>query len=211
MLLSTNNDVLLGFRAGDTGVLARIYRYYLGHVRGAIRAAIARRRPGTAFNLDDLVQEVFARAFTASARQGYDGVRPYGPYLSAISRNIVAAQAQQVGREVVADPERMVSLASDPASDLTQSEARTCAQLARLVGGLPPDLRAVYAIRFEAGQSQRDACTALGVTRQSLRTLERKLVDGMRRRLGDDPPDYLMAPAIPVSRRSAAVDHRTRR
>jgi hypothetical protein len=48
---------------------------------------------------------------------------------------------------------------------------------------LPPELVAVHERRFVAAESQERAAEALGISRQSLRTLEKKLVDGLRRQI----------------------------
>jgi DNA-directed RNA polymerase specialized sigma24 family protein len=37
----------------------------------------------------ELVQDTFAKAFAAAARQAYDGVSPYRPYLLRITKNLM--------------------------------------------------------------------------------------------------------------------------
>ncbi|HEX7499962.1 MAG TPA: sigma factor-like helix-turn-helix DNA-binding protein, partial [Polyangia bacterium] len=44
---------------------------------------------------------------------------------------------------------------------------------------LPQDLREVHKLRYEEGLSQEQAAEKLGVGRQTLRTLERRLRDGL--------------------------------
>src|SRR6185436_19449677 len=48
----------------------------------------------------DIVQEVFARSFSHSARASYDGERDYAPYLYAVARNVLTDRARRVGREL---------------------------------------------------------------------------------------------------------------
>jgi len=47
------------------------------------------------------------------------------------------------------------------------------------LGALPPDLREVHRLRHEQCLSQEQAAERLGVGRQTLRTLERRLQDGL--------------------------------
>ena len=49
----------------------------------------------------DLVQEVFLRAFDERARLGYDGLRPYRPYLLRIAKNLRIDTARRDGRWAV--------------------------------------------------------------------------------------------------------------
>jgi DNA-directed RNA polymerase specialized sigma24 family protein len=55
------------------------------------------------------------------------------------------------------------------------------AAVSSYVDALPPPLRAVHERRFMEGEAQERAAEALGISRQNLRTLERKLVTGLRR------------------------------
>jgi DNA-directed RNA polymerase specialized sigma24 family protein len=54
---------------------------------------------------------------------------------------------------------------------------------ASYVQSLSPELKSVHERRFIDAEAQRSAAEALGMSRQNLRTLERKLVDGLRREL----------------------------
>jgi DNA-directed RNA polymerase specialized sigma subunit len=54
---------------------------------------------------------------------------------------------------------------------------------AAYVEALPATLRAVYDLRFASEVSQRRAADMLGVSRQKLRTLENRLVNGLRNEL----------------------------
>jgi DNA-directed RNA polymerase specialized sigma24 family protein len=47
------------------------------------------------------------------------------------------------------------------------------------LAALPRDLRRVHELRYEQGYSQEKAAEALGVGRQTLRTLEVRLRDGL--------------------------------
>src|SRR5689334_18639017 len=82
--------LLVAFREGNPEALSTVYRHYVRAVDGYLRALA--RRAGTpdlcqASAVADLLQEVFIRAFSPSARLGYDGLRDFGPYLNTIARN----------------------------------------------------------------------------------------------------------------------------
>ena len=51
------------------------------------------------------------------------------------------------------------------------------------MAGLADDLKRLHQARYVEGLSQREAAERLGISRQTLRTLEGKLRDGLRDRL----------------------------
>jgi len=79
-------DLLIRFRAGDRSALETVYWAYVDQITRVVRAVMASYVAATgelvrfgATELGDLVQEVFARAFSPESRNRYDGGRPYGP------------------------------------------------------------------------------------------------------------------------------------
>lgn len=181
------NDVQLlrGYRAGHRSALRRVYQAYRERVERFLRAgAPADLGAG---DLEDLVQEVFIRAFGPAARLGYDGRRRYDGYLLGIARNVRADWRRRFGREIpTGAPDLHDSIErSRPAED-PSLDPRTRAALERLLAALPPELRAIHELRFGEGLSQRDAALALGIGRQVLRTLEARLAVRLREAL--EPP-----------------------
>jgi RNA polymerase sigma-70 factor (ECF subfamily) len=185
-------ELLRRFRAGDPRALEEVYWAYLDKVEGIARhgfalsegrgrvGGVGRRRD----DLRDLVQEVFIKAFAAPARQAYDGLRDYGPYLFTVARNVLVDWARRQGREIPtldADLERLVEVPGPPLLDEGSDGQVEIAR--RYLEGLSPELRAVHQARYEQGLSQREAADRLGMTRQALRTLEEHLRTGLRRAL----------------------------
>ncbi len=183
------------FRDGDRVALDLVYRTYLSSVvriaRFGFRVPAKQVRvPGVASSEDlaDVVQEVFARAFSKRTRASYDGLREYGPYLAQIARHALVDWLRVKGREVPLDPADLES-----AVGLEDDEIRICEndgfdpamlrELEAYVADLPAELKGVYEKRFVLGLSQRDAAGRLGIGRQHLRTLEGRLKDGMTQRL----------------------------
>ncbi len=58
---------------------------------------------GGSSELEDLIQEVFVRAFSEKGRLAYDGLRDYEPYICTIARNLLIDRARKQGREVPLD------------------------------------------------------------------------------------------------------------
>jgi RNA polymerase sigma factor (sigma-70 family) len=139
-----------------------------------------------AAELGDVVQEVFARAFSPACRSRYDGQRPYGPYLVQIARNAVADHWRSVRREVVLDVEPLLdalSLEAGPAVPERWADQETVATVERYLASLPPELRRVHDALYVRGLSQREAAAVLGLGRQAIRGIEAMLRAGLRREL----------------------------
>lgn len=179
-----NPELLVPFREGKREVLELVYR---AHVRSVERFlhALARRygvqecvRHGA---LADLLQETFIRALSPVARVSFDGARDFGSYVKAIARNCLIDSLRAAGREMFETiDESLVEEAAEPACYI---EPDVRAVLVEYLGGLPEQLSGVYVQRFVLGNSQDDACKALGLTRRQLRTQEDRLRLGLRRAL----------------------------
>jgi len=183
-------DDLRRFRAGDRALLDSVYRTYVVKVRTIVWSRLraspwARGRASMAFTAMDLVQEVFLRAFSPSARRGFDGLRAYGPYLSAVARNVMIDWTRRAAREVPTDwPElELLADAEADACDEVAWDPDLGAVVQRYLGDLDPTLRTVLEIRYQRGLTQREGAEAMGLSRQSLRTLESRLQTGLRRAL----------------------------
>ncbi len=132
----------------------------------------------------DLVQETFIRAFAPSARDSYDGLRLSRPYLLTIVRNLLVDRARRSGREV---PSNAALEASIPAPEPEAPEAFEDPKLVAIVNdyleGLEPLLRSVYKHRYVLDHSQVETAQALELTRQRVRTLEKRLRRGLEKAL----------------------------
>lgn len=176
------------FKRGERAALERVYRGHVAAVERFVRATLLRTRRFSGSNLSDLVQEVFIRAFSASARERYDGKREYTPYLMTIARNVVIDWHRRSAREPL-DPRELETILDAAVSEPADVEAFP-AELLRVatsyVEGLSQELRDVHERRFVLSEPQQRAAEALGISRQTLRTLEKKLIDGLRRALRDE-------------------------
>jgi len=188
----TDRELLRDFREGRRSALERVYWAYVEKVERIIRFGFVRGDSvmlsgvgNSQAELRDLVHEVFTKTFAPEARRVYDGVRPYGPYLYAITRNVLADWGRRSGREVPTEGTSIEAAieAVEPEPPPAYADDATVAIVERFIRELPSDLRALHEKRSIAGLSQREAAEALGITRQALRTLEGRLREMLRERL----------------------------
>src|SRR5262245_54862645 len=97
-------DLLPAFREGRREALEHVYRRYIRPVDRYLRSlARVGSVPIVPAALADLLQDAFFKAFSPTGRQGYDGLRDYGPYLLTIARNCFIDWARARGREIPTD------------------------------------------------------------------------------------------------------------
>jgi RNA polymerase sigma factor (sigma-70 family) len=186
--LDHDEAALERFRDGDPSTLARVYWEFVERVEQIIQRSLRswRRQDGHTGDVEDLVQETFARAFSETARRSYDGRRDYGPYVSTIARHVLIDFLRSHRAESLLVPEQLdVSALPDQASPeiAPWSDPLTTAAVKAYLDRLPPELTSVHHQRYTLGSSQTLAAEALGITRQRLRTLEGKLRAGLARAL----------------------------
>jgi RNA polymerase sigma factor (sigma-70 family) len=201
-VLIEDRALLEAFRAGDQRALQRVYDFYFDDVYrlsalGFISSDGKRigRIEREADRLDFL-QDVFVRAFSKSARESYDGLRPYRPFLLRIARNLRVDRARQQSRDPATSPHlRDDALELDqlidqnlalPGTHDAESEAswqRLLHETASIVSGLEPELQTLAQLRFVEELSQADTAEKLGTTRRRVRTLEGRLLRSVKRGL----------------------------
>jgi len=184
-------DLLQRFRNGERAALEIVYRTYVERVAAIVRHGLRsptqddRPRVCRPEDMGDLVQEIFMRAFAPAARTGFDGLRDYGPYLFALARNVMIDWARRAGREVPTDWPEMEALAGAQGDSSADAELDPAvrAVVDKYLQGLDAELRAVHEARYLRGLTQEQGAATLGISRQSLRTLEQRLRTGLRRAL----------------------------
>ena len=192
-----DRDVWLrGFRDGEPRALERIYADYAGDVEQTVRRGLARMGRYSDANLADVSQEVFVKAMARRARLTYDGDRDYGPFLAAIARNVLSDWARSTWRERL-DPSLVEAGLESAALRAEDGPAELLAHVSKYIDSLPPDLCAVHERRFVTAEPQERAARALGISRQTLRTREKRLFAGLRLSLKEAgwPEGVLSAPA----------------
>ena len=136
--------------------------------------------------VDVLLQETFARAFSPKVRASYDGLRPFGAYLATIARNLVIDR----GRALVRDGQRIAPVDVDVVADNDAidpswkiEEEQLAAIAAAFRGALTePDL-SIFRCRFEQHMSVREAALALDLGLIVVRRRETRLRAALLKRL----------------------------
>jgi RNA polymerase sigma factor (sigma-70 family) len=177
---------LLGrFRLGERRALEVVFRAYVQDVTDTLRLGLVRNLGGSSFHatwVADLVQDTFARAFAPSGLRGFDGVRPYGAYLATVARNVLIDWLRKRRRDedlagqpwVFVEPGAEEGDAQPPWDD-----PAVMALVNEYVAGLEEPLRSVYQKRYVDGLAQEGTATALGLSRQQVRTIEERLRKGL--------------------------------
>ena len=183
-LLPEHKELLAEFREGRPEALERVYRHYVGSVARVLRsgfvftsagATVTSGRVESPFELENLVQEVFARAFEDRTRLAYDGVRPYLDFLLGIGKHVALSDLRRRrSLDPAADVEAVAAEAPETLED--QLHAKHAQDLVRefLQQACDERDRRLYALRYRHEQTQEAAAQAAGLTRIQLRRWETK-------------------------------------
>ncbi len=195
--LEQDRALLDAFRAGRRDALERVYRAYVKDVVAIVRYGFSiedKRVPGEpdAQRQLDLAQDVFVKAFSESGRKSYDGVRPYGPFIRRITRNLMIDRARKSGREVPLDAddgedrEDTFVAPAEPVDAEGALDFKRLAEAARaFVAAQDEELATFVRLRFEEELSQADVAARMEVTRRRVRTLEERALSGLAKWLED--------------------------
>jgi RNA polymerase sigma factor (sigma-70 family) len=191
--------LLVAFREGDRNALESVYRYYVSEVLRLLRSGFTSgdnrvRGIPDSQRLLDAVQEVFVRAFGDSGRLGYDGVRPYRAYLLRIAQNLRIDELRKSGREVSLDDAGLENPKVDldtlirtgqavaPLPD-TEDWLEAQGAVRAYVATLDDATQRFIELRFVEELGQIEVASRLGVTRRRVRTMEARVLSGLRRAL----------------------------
>ncbi len=196
--LPENRALLDAFRRADPAALEGLYRSYAPELACFLRRGFEFSSQGRQLRfagyedpeqLRDALQDVFLRGFSAAARKGYDGLRPFGQYLRGIARNAVLARFRKdldrisrfqditaAGAEPACDAESIqaaggVTLAAGQPTppDEAAEQQRIRTFLRAFVAGLSEEQRQVVRLHFVEQLGQRDTAAALGLDRNRVR------------------------------------------
>jgi RNA polymerase sigma factor (sigma-70 family) len=187
-LLSEDRELLAAFRAGRSQALEQVYRHYFPTVTRFLRRGFVVHRSTQApisfsltqpFELENAVQEVFARAFEERTRLAYDGIRPYRDFLFGIAKHVSLDELRRRHRKIGASSDEL-DLESLPDTDEASPEqSLETKQVINLVSGFIENEcdardRVLYQLRYGEDRSQEAAATAAGLTRIQVRRWESK-------------------------------------
>lgn len=201
MSLETDRPLLDAFRRGERRALERVYRLYVDSLTRFLRGGFTFSSAGTTvryagatsrFQLEDWVHDVFVRAFSDQARAQYDGLRPYGPYLERIARNLVLDELRRKEHkirqhfEVLPEPSDVEDYGPTviPNPERVALERQFAQHVASFVEDLPDRERQVYELRFVEGLEQGEVAARSGLSPSKVKTSERRIRDGFLDYLG---------------------------
>lgn len=181
-------EFLEGFRRGERKALARVYSEYVDEVESFVRGFFTsqyqkHRLAIRSADLEDVVQEIFVRAFSETARLAFDVERPYGPFLGALARNLTVDWVRRRCPEIPAEDIERYAAIPAPGVDVPWGDGETMRLVNDYIAQLSPQLREIHELRYVLSTTQDEACKTLGLSRQQLRTREKHLRDGLRRAL----------------------------
>jgi len=188
-----DRSLLDAFRRGERAALSQIYYAHVDDVAVVVRTGFTLKEQGihvpgtgTGDTERELVQEVFFRAFEESARLAYDGLRPYGPYLGRIARNLLIDRQRQRQRQLSKQVDSEAIDGCPAASPARAHEEelhwnRLSAVTKEYLATLDEQTRRLVRLRFEEELSQDEAASQLGLSRRKVRTLEEHVQTGLRR------------------------------
>jgi RNA polymerase sigma factor (sigma-70 family) len=139
-----------------------------------------RRGPLHAADIDDAVQTAFVRILERDLPVRGE----LAAYVFATARN-VCINTLRYRRHLEAHVESLQLVEAGRVSDSgdTGFELQAVRVVMDYVTALPADLSALFRTRYVACLSQRESAERLGMTRRRVRTLERRLLVGLARRL----------------------------
>ena len=182
-----NRPLLLAFRRGEREALARVYWHYVERVERALRRGFLAgdvRVPGLTDDdaVAELIQETFARAFSPAARERFDGIRRYEPYLLRIARNLMVDRARLNHRVKPSDDlEDCPELADEIEEDLSRRAEADAAKA--YLRTLNEESQHFVELRYQEDLSQEEIASRMKITRRRVRTLEGRIRRGLEAHL----------------------------
>jgi RNA polymerase sigma factor (sigma-70 family) len=175
-----------GLQHGTCVPRSELGRMYLAHavtfrkmLRGKFLPA-RRAGPLHADDIDDAVQTAFVRILERDLPVRGE----LAAYLFATARNLCVSTLRD-RRHLDAQVQSLQLVEAGRFTDSIDDglELQAVGIVMDYVAALPPDLSALFRARYVACLSQRESAERLGMTRRHVRTLERRLLVGLARRL----------------------------
>ena len=199
-----NRILLCAFREGRPEALREVYLFYIDQIIAILNSGFTDRNTSNYIRgvrdperRRELLQEIFIRAFSKSARTAYDGIRPYKSFLATIAGNLMIDALRADARDPLSDRRRETeevlsrSASTDEGNtDVEGDDAeaalhwRRCLRESDLYVATLDELSKEFVrYRFQEELSERDAAQKLNLSRSKVRTLERRIRGGLRRHL----------------------------
>lgn len=172
---SDGHDAPQADAAAAHGQRARwIARNVLPH-EAELRRALKRRAPG-GFEIDDIVQEIYARL---AALASVDHIQNPRSYMFRMASGVMMDYVRHqkvVPMHVVDDLDAAGAVSADPSPESVVLHRDQLSQLARIFAKLPPRVAEVFRLRRIEGLSQREVSHRLGISES---TIEKRMARGV--------------------------------
>lgn len=194
-LLTRDAALLKSFRQGDRKALAEVYSFYSPRLRRYMQNGFSFESQGRMFryngshatgvDIEWVVQETFARAYTEKVRAKYDGERPFTRYLQTVARNLLLREINRGRRLSPFETETQIEPEFSSASLATRQihadpeQAAEGKELQALLRGMMSDLDAeeleFVQHRFIDSLTQEATARQMQTTRARIKLLEARL------------------------------------
>lgn len=187
--LESDRKLLDGYRRGERWAFEQVFDLYAEDVARTLRAGVLVHVEGRPtrlgkglfeHELEVLLQETFTRAFGQKARDGYDGVRPFGAYLATIARNLLVDRGRREQRSsrylaVGIDLERIADDTGSRDADEVVEEQELSRLVARWAEELDEPERTIFRLRYSRQKSHRETAAEVGMTEIQIRRRDSRL------------------------------------
>jgi len=182
------DQVIQRAKDGDTAAIAqlyeehapRLYRYFLPRVGGRSQQA------------EDLTEEVFVRVLERIERYEDRGL-PFGAWLFRIAHNLLIDNQRRQPRQPLLTLEECEELRGGAERSLDQALDQH--ELARTMVYLTADQRSVIELRFIQGMSIIETAAAMGKTEESVKKLQARGLQALKRLMQGATPRTAHRPA----------------
>jgi RNA polymerase sigma-70 factor (ECF subfamily) len=154
---------------------AWLARHVLPH-EAALRAWL-RQKYALGVEVDDIVQETYA---ILAGLESVDAIRNPRSYAFQTAHSLILAHLRRskiVSIRSASDLELASAMADTPTPEQVAEDRDELANVARVLGDLPPKVREVFLLRRVQGLSQRETAQRLGITENSV---EKRVSQGIR-------------------------------
>ncbi len=188
--LTEHRSLLDGYRAGDAASLREVYLHYAPGLMEFLRHGFAFDSRGkrcffkgyqASFDLENAMQEVFLRVFAATARERYDGLRPFVNYIFGIGRNFIIDEyrRRRAAVELFAEIDDVQTKAIDSDSanasfdpEVHSEEKEIGSLLSEFLADSDEKTQAYYKFRYGQHLTQNEVAQEMQLTRIQIRRIE---------------------------------------
>jgi RNA polymerase sigma factor (sigma-70 family) len=146
-------------------------------------------RVGNAHLAEDLVADVFERAFTKADSLRSDAA--FSTWLFTIARNVIISHVRRSSRETIVDPEVMREIA--PARDSVETEVvmqEELREIAQMVRTLPQREQDIISLKFDAELPNPQIAEIMGLSEPNVRVIIFRSLRKLRELIAADRARY---------------------